>query len=259
MTVHHRIRVSCVAAAVLALGTVLIAPAAASAKTIVRISGRLSPAIVAFTTTPQSLKLTVDVRFSSDVPNGDPGTITKSVILFPHGARVNSRLFPACSPRRLERLRGSRRACPRGSRIGGGSALGTSPQMHGVDEPLAVDVYNGPRGRSVIFFLRGSNPVSISGMIVAPLQTLHSHKWAYRLTLKVPHDLQEIATGIFASLLRFTTTVGGTVHVREHGRLVRHGYIEALACPPDTLVPTHGDFSFLDGSRVGDDGYLICR
>jgi hypothetical protein len=259
MPPRDRIRASCLPAAILALGTALIAPAAASAKTIVQISGRLSPAIVAFTTTPQSLSLTVDVRFSSDVPGGDPGTIRKSVILFPHGARVNSRLFPACSPRRLERLRGSRRACPRGSRIGSGSALGTSPQMHGVDEPLKIDVYNGPRGRSVIFFLHGSNPVSISGMIVAPLQTLHNHKWAYRLTLNVPHDLQEIATGIFASLLRFTTKVGGTVHVREHGRLVRHGYIEALACPPDTLVPIHGDFGFLDGSSTATDGYLTCH
>jgi hypothetical protein len=258
MPAEHRIRASCTAAALVAV-LALATPAAASAKTLVELSGTLSPAIVAFTTTPQSLKLTVDVRLSSDVPGGDPGTITKSVILFPHGARVNSRRFPACDPHRLARLRGSRRACPRGSRIGGGSALGTSPQLHGVDEPLTVDVYNGPRGRSVIFFLRGSNPVSIGGMIVAPLQTLHDHTWAYRLTLAVPHDLQEIATGIFASLLRFTTKVGGTVHVREHGRLVRLGYIEALACPPGALVPIRGSFSFLDGSSTTDDGHLACR
>jgi hypothetical protein len=255
MAATDRIRVSCLAVAIGALAL----SAAASARTIVQIGGRLSPAIVAFTTTPRSLSLTVDVRFSSDVPNGDPGTIRKSVILFPHGARVNGRLFPACDPRRLARLRGSRHACPRGSRIGSGSALGTSPQLHGVEESLKVDVYNGARGRSVIFFLRGSNPVSLSGMIVAPLQALHSHQWAYRLTLNVPHDLQEVATGIFASLLRFTTTVGGTVRVREHGRLVRHGYVEALACPPGALVPIHGDFGFLDGSSAAADGFLACR
>lgn len=253
MARHHWIdrfplRATALAATAALLGA---SPAAASARTLVQIGGSLSPAIVAFTTTPQRLSLTVDVRFASDAAGSLPGTVTKSTILFPHGARVNGRLFPSCDPRKLARLRGSRRACPRGSRIGGGTALGASPQLQGVTEKLTVDVYNGPRGRSVIFYLRGSLPASISGMIVAPLQTLHSHKWAYRLTLAVPHDLQEIATGIFASLLRFTTKVGGTAH--------GHGYIEALACPPDTLVPIEGTFDFLDRTSTTADGYLTCR
>jgi hypothetical protein len=227
---------------------------AASARTLVQIGGSVSPAITAFTTTPQNLNLTVDVRFASDAPGGDPGTVASATILFPHGPRVNSRLFPSCDPRKLERLRGSRRACPRGSRIGSGSALGTSPQLHGVTEPLRIDVYNGPHGRSVLFYLFGANPISISGMLNAPLQAIRSHQWAYRLTIKVPHSLQEVGPGIFASLLRFTTRVGATVRV--HG--VRHGYIEVLACPPGALVPVHGAFGFLDRSTADAGGYLAC-
>jgi hypothetical protein len=247
----HRIPLRSAAAAVTAaILAAAVAPAAASARTLVQIGGSLSPAIIAFTTTPQRVSLTVDVRFSSDVPGGDPGTIRKATLFFPHGARVNGALFPSCDPRRLERLRGSRRACPRGSRLGGGRALGTSPQIHGVDEPLTVDVYNGARGRTLIFYLRGSNPVSINGMIVAPLQPIRTRKWAYRLTLSVPHDLQEVATGIFASLLRFTTKVGGSAH--------HHGYIETLACPPDTLVPIEGRFDFLDRTSTTADGYIKC-
>jgi len=44
-----------------------------------------------------------------------PGTAGVIGIYFPHGPRVNGRLFPSCDPRRLQRLRGAPRACPRGS------------------------------------------------------------------------------------------------------------------------------------------------
>jgi hypothetical protein len=239
-------------------GLALAAPAA-GAKTIVQISGSASPAILAFTTTPQPLNVTVDLHFSSDVPGGDPGTITKSTVFFPHGPRLNGALFPSCHPRKLQRARGRRGACPRGSQIGSGAAVGTSPQFHGVLEHLKVELYNGPRGRSFVFWLHGDIPVSIQGMIVAPLRAIHNHKWAYELSLKVPRNLQVLGPGLYASLLRFTTRVDGRVRVREGGRVVRHGYVEALACPPGALVPIRSTFAFLDHSSAAADGYVACR
>jgi hypothetical protein len=255
----HRRAAQVAAAGLAAAALAAAAPAAAPAKTIVQIGGTVGPAIIPFTTTPHALSLLFDVRLSTDVPDGDPATIVKTTIFFPHGPRVNGALFPSCDPKVLKRRRGSRRACPRGSRLGGGTAIGTSPQFHGIRENLKVDVYNGPGGRTLLFWLHGDIPVSIASMIVASLQPIHSHMWAYRLTLKVPKDLQELIPGTFASLLRFTTKVGGTVQVREHGRLVRRGYIEALACPPGALVPVRSIFSFIDHPTVTSDGYVTCR
>jgi hypothetical protein len=240
------------AAAVLLAAIALAAPA--GAKTTVTIGGVASPPILAFTTTPQPLSLSVDVRFASDVPGQMPGTVKKSIVLFPHGPRVNSALFPSCNPARLRALRGAGSACPRGSHIGSGFALGTSPQFLGVIERLRVDLYNGPGGRSILFYLQGEHPTAISGMIVAPFQAIHDPRWAYRLTLNVPHDLQEISPGIFASLLRFNTKVGASVRV--HG--VRRSYIEVLACPPGALVPVRGIFDFLGGSSATSNGYIAC-
>jgi len=236
------------------LAAVALLATPATARTVVHISGIASPPILAFTTTPQPLSLSVDVRLRSDVPGHEPGTIKKAVVYFPHGPRVNGALFPSCNPATLRAHRGSTRACPRGSRIGSGTALGTSPQFPDIDERLKVEVYNGPRGRSVVFWIHGDNPVSIAGMIDAPLQAIHSHRWAYRLTLDVPSNLQKLGTGIFASLLRFTTKVGGTELV--HGR--RRGYIEVLACPPGALVPISSRFSFLGGSTASASGYIAC-
>lgn len=232
--------------------------ATASAKTLVEIGGVATPPITAFTTTPQNLFLTVETKFSSDVPGELPGTIKKATVFFSHGPRVNSKLFPSCDPAKLLRLHGDPRGCPRGSRLGTGMALGTAESFESVIERVTVDVYNGPGGRSVLFFLHGLHPVAITGLIVAPLQKINTRRWGYKLTLPVPPNLQQIANGIFASLLNFKVKVGGTVQVREGGRMVRRGYIEALACPPGALVPTRGEFDLLGGERVASDGYIAC-
>ncbi len=242
------------AAAALAVAAVLAATTSAGARTLVDIGGTAFPPISAFTLKPQTLSLTIETRFSSDVPGTLPGTVTKAVIYFPHGPRVNGRLFPACDPRRLQRMRGSRRACPAGSRLGGGVALGTSPQFAGVNEHAQVELYNGPGGRSIVFWIHGENPVIVAGMIVAPFRALHGGRWGYKLTLPVPHNLQEIASDIFVSLLDFKVTTGGSVVRDGH----RYGFIESLACPPGALVPVRGEFSFLGGASTSSDSYIAC-
>lgn len=236
----------------------LAASATAGAKTSVEITGLATPSIDVFTLKPQTVSLTINARFTSDVAGELPGTVSKATIYFPHGPRVNGRYFPSCDPQRLERMRGARRACPAGSRLGGGVAIGTSPQFEGVNERLEVDLYNGKGGRSIIFYLRGLNPVLVSGMIVAPFRTLRGGRWGYRLTMPVPPGLQEIASGIFASLLDFKVTAGGSVRVRQNGRMVRYGYIETLACPPGALVPVRGVFAFRGGASATTDSYIAC-
>ena len=250
MRVHRTLAVALTALAALAA-----LAGSAGARTVVTLDGTATPPIGDFTLTPRTLSLTIHASFANDVAGELPGTVSRAVIFFPHGPRVNGRLFPSCNPERLRRLRGASRACPRGSRLGGGTALGASPQFGvGVREQLKVDLYNGKGGRSIIFFLRGLNPVLISGMFVAPLKALHGGRWGYRLTIEVPHDLQEIASGIFASLLDFRVTTGGSVRV--NGR--RHGFIEALACPPGALVPVRGAFSFRGGESTTTDSYIAC-
>jgi hypothetical protein len=242
-----------VVAAIVA-GALLACAPLAGARTIVELGGSATPPISFFTLKRQILSLEIDARFSSDVAGELPGTVSKATIFFPHGPRVNGALFPSCNPRRLAQMRGRRGACPRGSCLGGGTALGTSPQFQGVNEKLTVDVYNGPRGRSILFYLRGLNPVAVSGMIDAPFVPLRGGRWGYRLTMNVPPGLQEISRGIFTSLLRFTTRVGATVRVRG----VRRGYIEALACPPGALVPVRGVFAFRGGASATTDSYIAC-
>ena len=251
-------RSAVLAAALATTALAALGAGVAQAKTIVTIGGIANPPIVAFTTTPQTLGLTVNVRFSTDVPGTDPATVKQATVFFPHGPRVNGALFPSCDAAKLKAHRGDPSACPHGSRIGTGTAIGTSPQFHGVNEKLKVELYNGSHGHSIIFFLHGENPVAISGIIDASFQAIHSHRWAYKLTLKVPRGLQQISRGIYASLLRFTTKVGGSVLVHQGGRTVRRGFIEVLACPPGALVPVSSTFDFVGGTSATAAGYISC-
>jgi hypothetical protein len=198
---------------------------------------------------PPSVALSVLARFQTSPPGGQPATVTKAVIDFSHGATVNSRLFPSCQTGRLNRI--GMKACPRGSRVGGGSTVAVGA---GVVETLQVTAFNGPHGRSVLFYLHANAPVRINQAIQAPLVQIRSRFYAYQLTLAVPRNLQVIA-GVPVSVL---ATVKSTVVQRVRGRSVRRGYIEVPLCPPGALVPLRGVFSFTGAPTETVNSGIAC-
>ena len=240
------------AAAVVGL-LVLVPAALAGATTIARLTGRVTPGITAFTTTPQSVRLTVNADFSGQ--GSEIGSLTRAIVEFSHGARVQGQYFPSCDPVRLQRAHGRPSACPKGSRLGSGTAEGQSAHIR---EKLAVTVYNGPHGRSLLFWLAGSQPADVTGLINAPLVAIHSREYGYRLTMNVPPSLQQLLPGEPTQVTHFDATVGGTTTTRAHGKTTRHGYIEVLTCPPGALVPAHGDFFFSDQPQATSNSYLSC-
>jgi len=246
------------AGAAAALGASPMLAPSAGATTKVAISGAVTPAITGFPTTPQNMRLTMEGRLVGDDVDGVfPATSTKIVLSFTHGARVNGALFPSCNPARLRSTRFAPGSCPKGSKIGSGWAYGTSIS---VTTRLAMNVYNGKGGKTMIFTFVAKRPVRIYDMIVAPFEHLRgNHDFGFRVTLPVPPSLQEITPGEVTSLRQFKATVGGsTVTVREHGRKVRRGFIEAMTCPPGALVVVRGVFSFRDIAPVTNDAYLGC-
>ncbi|HST39714.1 MAG TPA: hypothetical protein VLK58_09410 [Conexibacter sp.] len=243
--------------ALAAAGGLFAVSAPAGARTSVALSGAVSPALTGFPTTPQNVRLTMEGRIvGDDIEGVFPATTTRIVMSFTHGARVNGRYFPSCDPVRLQALRGAPKACPRGSKIGEGWAFGTAIS---VTARLKMDVYNGPGGRSMLFYFATDNPVVIRDMIDAPFVALRGGRYGFRLTLPVPPGLQEISEGMVTSLRQFRATVGGmTVKVRERGRVVRRGFIEAMTCPPGALVTVRGVFTFQTAPPATTDSYLGC-
>lgn len=246
---------ACAAAVAVAASLVTVAPASATSRA--SLTGSITPALTGFPTTPQAVTLNIRGRVVGDDVDGEfPATTRRIVLWFTHGARVNGALFPSCDAARLRRMRGSPRACPRGSKIGSGWARGASLS---VVARIHIDVYNGPGGRTLIFYFTMSNPVLINEMLVAPFEQLRGNRsFGFRVTLDIPDGLQELQPGMVVSLMEFDTRVGATTRVRQGARTVRTSYIEAMTCPPGALVRTRGEFDFTDGASSDVDAYLGC-
>jgi hypothetical protein len=224
----------------------LAAVPAAIADNHARLGGKITPVVRLFPKHPAPAALSVSLGFTGD--NGPPSVLKRAVISFPYGAKLNSKLFPSCSAAAIEQ-RGAK-ACPSGSKIGSGSAVGSTSGIH---EQLKVTLFNGKRGKSIVFYLQGTNPVVINVPFDAPLVTLSGGKWNFRLTVDVPESLQRIV-GLDVAIDDFSVKVDGKRKVK--GR--RRGYIETLICPPGALVPLQGVFSFIGAPDLTQNSYLTC-
>jgi hypothetical protein len=243
--VSTRALVSLAAAAALAG---VAAPEGAGAATEVRLDGRLSPVIREVPRRPPSMTLRMTAHFIGDGPGFQPPILDHSVIRFPFGSRLNNRLFPSCDPALINR-RGPG-ACPAGSLIGKGHALVFADTER---QRLTVRLFNGRRGRSVVFYFHGTNPARVDTAFAAPLRRKRGGRWNYVLSIPVPDTLQVVA-GIPIYVSEFVSTVGATRVVR--GR--RRGFIEAWACPPGAQVPVRGDFEFLESGPAGVSSWIRC-
>jgi hypothetical protein len=221
----------------------------ADGKTSVEIDSHVTPVLRAFTPHTTSATLAVNLTFSGE--NGtQAATLKQAVLKFTYGAHVNGNLFPSCSAQKIR----NHEVCPKGSIIGSGTGLGAvgSPP-DAAEEPITVTLYNGAKGKSIVFRIQGKQPAVIDVPFDAPLKTLSGGTYNYELTVDVPEILQRIA-GLPISLKFFNVKVGATRKVKGRKR----GWIETLICPPKALVPISGDFSFIDADPFHIDTYIHC-
>lgn len=180
----------------------------------------------------------VDATFTTDTPEAEPFTVQRAIVYFPDAAGTNGRLFPSCDARRIERWHGDVRRCPAGSKIGSGSVKARAIQI-GVTATGRVTMFNSRRGKAVTFNVQTYLPAYINRSFDAPLTQLHGGRFGEKLTLTVPHSLQEILAGVFVGVQDFDVTLSGAV--RRRGVVIP--YVKATTCPKRTF---RGVFDFKD-------------
>lgn len=237
------------AAAAAALLLAAAAPAADAPAPVVKVTADVVPGRLPIPNgTPMTL--TLHNTFKSDPPGGN-FVLQKAVYLFGAGARFNAKLFPSCSVAKLRAAKGRLSACPRGSRIGSGTASGTAVAL-GISSTGKLTFFNGPGGRSITVNFSIVRPAAINATFSAAIQRLHGGRYTFKLSVVTPPSLQTVLGGdIVVSAIHVTT--GATLMIDG----VRRGYFEALNCPRNGSV-VHADFTFNQGAKASAETTAVC-
>ena len=197
-----------------------------------------------------SLRTTIRIE---DKSAPAPLQLTNTLLRFPKGAVVNARFFPKCSPAAL-RARGPR-ACPKGSKLGTGSAIGLAPPI--VTDPVntKITLFNGT--------LEGRNPTIIIYALpdLGPVMTLpgvlrsgRGTPYGYILDTPVP-PIKTLPNAPDAAII--------SVKTQTPTKTVKKGKKKyALVVAPKTCKKTwayQGEFTFVNGQKATVDGTQKCK
>ncbi len=138
----------------------------------------------------------------------------KATIFFDKNLVFNAKAFKECKPSNPSAPVGSevKSKCAR-DKIGAGKAAGQA--TIGGQENLTVTAYNGAASKSnsskrwFYLHVEGSSPLVIDSVIAATLQKA-SGAYGYKLVVPIPANLVSPLAGVTATLLNFSTSVGGT-------------------------------------------------
>jgi hypothetical protein len=244
-----------VAAAAATLIVAAVSPAADSPDISTSVKASVTPnRLVPGLTNRHGMPIKLRVILRINHPAGSRTRLERVVVKFPSGVgKPNGNLFPSCSVAKLEAARNRLSACPRGSKIGSGIAIGTAVALNPpVTSSGRLTLFNGPRGRSITFNVSVIRPALINKTFSAPLRKI-SGRYGYVLTNNIPTELQNILDGpIVVRSIDVTTFATRVV------RGVRRGYIEAYKCPRSGKAPLHVDFGLEGGITERADTSIRC-
>jgi hypothetical protein len=170
-----------------------------------------------------------------------PLQLDRTTLRFPKGSVVNGRYFPKCKLAAIQ-AKGPK-GCPRGSKIGGGTARGAAPPIV-ASVAAKVSLFNGvPVGRNptlIIYSLPDLGPVLVMSGV---LKSDRSGRYGYVLDVKVP-PIKTLPSAPDASVTFFDATVNN-LSVKRGKRKIN--YIDAPVLCNGTYFLLDGAFSYRGG------------
>jgi hypothetical protein len=181
---------------------------------------------------PRNVKLNIEL-ITQPNPNDGPFATKTTVVHFDKNLKFGGKYVKTCS---ADKVRSNNTACPKGSKVGTGSATGVAL---GLTENLTVTAYNGPGGNKIELLVSGTSPLTIHDVIEGKLQS-DKGKFGKKLVVAIPDTLQQPAPGAFATLTDFKTSVKGTGSKKRP-------FVGLAGCTKKKLN-FQADFVFTDGS-----------
>jgi hypothetical protein len=228
------------AAAVTALGAVGVAQAV-NPTTAMKTS--VSPTKHGTKKKPRNVKLSVEL-LTTPAADDPPFATRSTVVHFDKHLKFGGRYLKSCTS---SQVLADDTKCKKGSKVGTGSASGVAL---GLTENLTVTAYNGPKGKKLELLVDGQSPLQIHSVIEGKLQS-EKGKYANKLVVAIPENLQQPAPGAYATLTDFKTVVKGTGSKKRP-------YIGLTGCKKKKLS-FKTDFVFTDGSTSTATTTAKCR
>ena len=188
---------------------------------------------------PQGVKIKASVSVTTT--EGFEKPIFKSgYALFPRSGNWNGGRYPKCTKRILDR--DGPKGCPKKSRIG--FATGTVYADTVITRPR-IEIFNG--GAKLAFaYVTLYHPTLVQEPIPVHIKKLSHPKWKYKVSLKVPENLQIVA-GVPIAARSLKGSVG------------RGNIIETTSCPKSRRWPYRAVGKFSNGVTYTYDGSSPCR
>jgi hypothetical protein len=201
----------------------------------------LSPTKAGTKKKPANVKLKV---ITTTTPkDATPFATRQAVIHFDKNLVFNPGKFKTCTAATVQ---SNEAACPKGSKVGSGSAIGTAI---GQTSNLAVSAYNAS-GSKLLLHVTASTPLQIDSVITASLKA-DTGKFGKKLVVPIPDNLQQPVPGVFATLKQFVTTVKATSKGVP--------YVGLAGCPKSKKLSFKGDFTFTDGTSLSATDTVACK
>jgi hypothetical protein len=186
--------------------------------------------------------LSLRTTFSITDPSAPaPLQLSRTLLRFPKGAVINGRYFPKC---RLAVLQSKGpRGCPKGSKLGGGTAKGAAPPIV-ASVNAKVTFFNGPtvggNPQLIIYSLPDLGPVLVMSGVLKPDRR---GNYGYQLTVDVP-PIKTLPSAPDASVTFFDATVRDATVRRRHRKI---HYIDAPVLCNGTYFLLDGAFTYANG------------
>jgi hypothetical protein len=188
--------------------------------------------------------LSLRTTFSITDPSAPaPLQLSRTLLRFPKGAVVNGRYFPKC---RLAVLQSKGpRGCPKGSKLGGGTARGAAPPIV-ASVNAKVTLFNGPtvggNPQLIIYSLPDLGPVLVMSGVLKPDR---GGNYGYQLSVDVP-PIKTLPSAPDASVTFFDATVRDATVRRKHRTI---HYIDSPVLCDGTYFLLDGAFTYANGQR----------
>lgn len=204
---------------------------------------------------PRSTFVPLEFRGRASIASKDgsrPLPLRQLVVEFDHDGRLSVRGLPSCAPKSIAQATTAeaRRICA-AARVGKGRVEGVVSLSSGlIDVASPLTVFNGPplAGRpTAVLHAHFTVPGTQTFAILAPIQRQRG-EYRYRVTI----DLPPLAAGR-GSLTGIEATIGR--RYRFAGK--RRSYTSARCS--DSILRTHGRFTFEDGTVIDGSVSKFCR